>query len=44
MQLVNASAYFDSDVNVKFTKLILTDNTNKIELDISKVEEIEFVA
>ena len=44
MPFVNASAYFDSDVNVKFTKLILTDNINKIELDISKVEEIEFVA
>lgn len=43
MKLVNASAYFDTNVNMKITELLLADNENKIELDVGEVEEIEFI-
>lgn len=44
MKLVNASAYFDTDVNMKITELILVDANSEIVFDVSEVEEIEFVA
>ena len=43
MSLVNMEAYYDGDINVKLTHLLLVDREMEYEFDISNVDEIEFV-
>lgn len=44
MKLVNASAYFDTDVNMRITSLSFVDNEGEVNFDVDNVEEIEFIA
>ena len=44
MKLVNANAYFDKDVNAKILKLLLVDNDYEESIDVSEVDEIEFIS
>lgn len=43
MNLVNMEAYYDADVNVRLTSLLLVDKGMKYEFDVSNLDEIEFV-
>lgn len=44
MKLSNASAYFDTDVEVRFTSIKLVDDESNAELDLKDTEDIEFIA
>ena len=44
MRLVNASAYFDTDVDVRITEFVLVDGESEEEFDTSLIDEIEFIA